>query len=70
MWGPFDKQAEMYVDARPTYSAHWYSMLASRTPRHSLARDVGAGNRQAALSVSPLSLSFLHARLEPFYCLS
>ncbi|XP_030439462.2 uncharacterized protein LOC115661298 [Syzygium oleosum] len=52
MAGLFDKQAEIYLDARPTYPAHWYSMLASRTPLHSLAWDVGTGNGQAALGVA------------------
>ncbi|GKF05507.1 hypothetical protein Tco_0036175 [Tanacetum coccineum] len=31
MTGLFDKQAEEYLDARPTYPAEWDSMLADRT---------------------------------------
>ncbi|KAL8242268.1 hypothetical protein R6Q59_012570 [Mikania micrantha] len=52
MAGLFDKQAEAYLDARPTYPADWYSMLADRTSSHSLAWDVGTGNGQAAIGVA------------------
>ena len=53
MAGRFDKQAGFYADARPTYPTEWYSMLAALTPHHSLAWDVGTGNGQAAIGVSP-----------------
>ena len=56
MAGLFDKQAEDYLDGRPDYPPHWYSMLAALTPHHSLAWDVGTGNGQAALGVSPFSI--------------
>ncbi|CAL5365832.1 unnamed protein product [Camellia sinensis] len=49
MAGLFDKQAELYLDARPNYPRQWYSLLADRTSLHSLAWDVGTGNGQAAL---------------------
>ncbi|KAJ6419341.1 hypothetical protein OIU84_029449, partial [Salix udensis] len=49
MAGLFDKQADLYLDGRPTYPARWYSMLADHTLHHSLAWDVGTGNGQAAL---------------------
>ncbi|KAK4393718.1 putative methyltransferase DDB [Sesamum angolense] len=52
MAGLFEKQAEMYLDARPTYPAEWYKMLAELTAHHSLAWDVGTGNGQAALGVA------------------
>ncbi|KAB1210525.1 hypothetical protein CJ030_MR6G010821 [Morella rubra] len=52
MAGLFDKQAEIYVDARPTYPSDWFSKLAALTPQHSLAWDVGTGNGQAALGVA------------------
>lgn len=52
MAGLFDKQADAYLDARPTYPADWYSMLADRTSSHSLAWDVGTGNGQAAIGVA------------------
>lgn len=52
MAGLFDKQADAYLDARPTYPADWYSMLADRTSSHSLAWDIGTGNGQAAIGVS------------------
>ncbi|KAJ0748554.1 hypothetical protein HanRHA438_Chr05g0244721 [Helianthus annuus] len=44
MAGLFDKQAEAYLDARPTYPGDWYSMLAHQTSSLSLAWDVGTGN--------------------------
>ena len=52
MAGKFDKQADFYVNGRPTYLTEWYSMLAALTPHHSLAWDVGTGNGQAAIGVS------------------
>ncbi|XP_021824703.1 putative methyltransferase DDB_G0268948 [Prunus avium] len=52
MAGLFDKQADVYLDARPTYPKEWYSKLAVLTPHHTLAWDVGTGNGQAALSVA------------------
>ncbi|KAI3435467.1 uncharacterized protein J3R85_006076 [Psidium guajava] len=52
MAGLFDKQAETYLQGRPTYPSEWYSMLAARTSHHSLAWDVGTGNGQAALGVA------------------
>ncbi|KAJ6677892.1 hypothetical protein OIU85_008470 [Salix viminalis] len=52
MAGLFDKQADLYLDGRPTYPARWYSMLADHTLHHSLAWDVGTGNGQAALGVA------------------
>ncbi|XP_057492324.1 uncharacterized protein LOC130777902 [Actinidia eriantha] len=52
MAGLFDKQAEIYLDARPNYPKEWYSMLADQTDHHSLAWDVGTGNGQAALGVA------------------
>lgn len=52
MAGLFDKQAEIYQDARPTYPKEWYLMLADHTPLHSIAWDVGTGNGQAAVGVA------------------
>lgn len=52
MAGLFDKQAEIYQDARPTYPKKWYLMLADHTPLHSIAWDVGTGNGQAAVGVA------------------
>ncbi|ONI12385.1 hypothetical protein PRUPE_4G160700 [Prunus persica] len=52
MAGLFDKQAEVYLDGRPTYPKEWYSKLAALTPHHTLAWDVGTGNGQAAISVA------------------
>ncbi|XP_047326196.1 putative methyltransferase DDB_G0268948 [Impatiens glandulifera] len=52
MAGLFDKQAEIYADARPTYPKEWYSMLAGLTSSHTLAWDVATGNGQAAIGVA------------------
>lgn len=52
MAGLFDKQAEIYLEARPTYPAEWYKMLAELTPHHRLAWDVATGNGQAAFGVA------------------
>ncbi|KAK9735524.1 hypothetical protein RND81_04G210300 [Saponaria officinalis] len=52
MAGLFDKQADLYVEARPDYPNEWYSWFADRTPNHSLAWDVGTGNGQAAVAVA------------------
>ncbi|KAK4747203.1 hypothetical protein SAY87_026240 [Trapa incisa] len=52
MAGLFDKQAEIYLDARPNYPKEWFTLLSDRTSYHSLAWDVGTGNGQAAVSVA------------------
>ncbi|MBA0831469.1 hypothetical protein Goarm_015935 [Gossypium armourianum] len=52
MAGLFDQQADLYLDARPTYPFQWYSMLAACTLHRSLAWDVGTGNGQAAIGVA------------------
>ncbi|KAK9111504.1 hypothetical protein Scep_019023 [Stephania cephalantha] len=38
--GLFDKQAEVYLSARPKYPSEWFSLLSNLTPHHSLAWDV------------------------------
>ncbi|XP_039154687.1 putative methyltransferase DDB_G0268948 [Eucalyptus grandis] len=52
MAGLFDKQAEIYADARPTYPRECYQKLAALTPGQALAWDLGTGNGQAALGVA------------------
>ncbi|XP_048335700.2 uncharacterized protein LOC125423904 [Ziziphus jujuba] len=52
MAGLFEKQAEDYLNARPTYPKEWYSKLAALTHHRNLAWDVGTGNGQAALGVA------------------
>lgn len=59
MAGLFDKQADLYLEGRPNYPKEWFSWLADRTSRHSLAWDVGTGNGQAAISVIFLSLLYV-----------
>lgn len=46
-----DYEADIYLDARPTYPADWYSKLAALSPHHHLAWDAGTGNGQAATGV-------------------
>jgi hypothetical protein len=48
----FIKQAEKYVEGRPNYPPELFEFIASKTPSHDLAWDVGTGNGQAAQSVS------------------
>ncbi|VVB12673.1 unnamed protein product [Arabis nemorensis] len=52
MAGLFDKQADLYLDARPNYPAEWFSKLANLTDHHALAWDAATGNGQAALAVA------------------
>ncbi|WZZ18082.1 hypothetical protein YC2023_111171 [Brassica napus] len=47
-----EKQANEYLNARPTYPTIWYKVLAGRTSNHKVAWDVGTGNGQAALGVA------------------
>lgn len=54
MAGLFDKQAEAYLHARPTYPTEWCSMLANQTSSHFRAWDVATGNGQATIGVSLL----------------
>lgn len=54
MAGLFDKQADLYLDARPNYPSEWFSKLAGLTDHHVLAWDAATGNGQAALAVSTL----------------
>ena len=55
----FIKQAEQYAEGRPSYPQELFDFIASKTPSHDLAWDVGAGSGQAARSVSFFSLSML-----------
>ncbi|CAL9202492.1 unnamed protein product [Musa hybrid cultivar] len=58
----FCKQAQNYVETRPSYPEDLFRFIASKTPQHDLAWDVGTGSGQAAVSVSSLSLSLSFAR--------
>jgi len=51
----FLKQAKQYADARPSYPPQLFQFIASKTPSHYLAWDVGTGSGQAAKSVNLLS---------------
>lgn len=48
----FCKQADLYAETRPTYPAELFQFIASKTPNHDLAWDVGTGNGQAAVPLA------------------
>lgn len=48
----FSKQANDYARYRPFYPAALHEYLASLTPEHDRAWDVGAGNGQAAIGLA------------------
>ncbi|XP_075491460.1 uncharacterized protein LOC142529727 [Primulina tabacum] len=48
----FINQAKHYVQGRPTYPRELFSFIASTTPCHHLAWDVGTGSGQAAVSLA------------------
>lgn len=50
----FHVQADKYAEARPTYPPELFEFIASKTPQHLLAWDVGTGNGQAAVPLSKL----------------
>ncbi|KFK25364.1 hypothetical protein AALP_AA8G103700 [Arabis alpina] len=52
MAGLFDKQADLYLDARPNYPSEWFSKLANLTDHNHSAWDAATGNGQAALAVA------------------
>lgn len=47
-----DYEADIYLDARPTYPAEWYSKIAALSHHHHLAWDAGTGNGQAATAIA------------------
>ncbi|KAK1422025.1 hypothetical protein QVD17_24866 [Tagetes erecta] len=47
----FVKQAKQYSEARPRYPPEMFDFIASKTPCHDVAWDVGTGNGQAATSL-------------------
>ncbi|KAH6819348.1 S-adenosyl-L-methionine-dependent methyltransferases superfamily protein [Perilla frutescens var. frutescens] len=50
----FVKQAKQYAEARPTYPQELFNFIASHTPSHHLAWDVGTGTGQAALPLAAI----------------
>uniref|UniRef100_A0A1D1YPE3 Putative methyltransferase DDB_G0268948 n=1 Tax=Anthurium amnicola TaxID=1678845 RepID=A0A1D1YPE3_9ARAE len=52
MASPFDKQADFYASARPSYPSEWFDMLSSLTPHHAVAWDAGTGTGQAAIALA------------------
>ncbi|KAL9273641.1 hypothetical protein AKJ16_DCAP20850 [Drosera capensis] len=51
MEGLFDKQADLYVDARPDYPKQWYKWLADRTNVHSLAWETARPLSRGAFGI-------------------
>ncbi|KAE9599770.1 putative S-adenosyl-L-methionine-dependent methyltransferase [Lupinus albus] len=50
----FVKQAKQYADTRPSYPPQLFHFIASKTPSHHLAWDVGTGSGQAAKSIAAI----------------
>ncbi|KAK7290787.1 hypothetical protein RIF29_05479 [Crotalaria pallida] len=50
----FVKQAQQYAVARPSYPPQLFQFIASKTPSHNLAWDVGTGSGQAAKSIAAI----------------
>ncbi|KAF8398271.1 hypothetical protein HHK36_017198 [Tetracentron sinense] len=48
----FNKQAKQYTESRPSYPFDLFQFIASKTPVHDLAWDVGTGSGQAAQSIA------------------
>ncbi|CAK9184024.1 unnamed protein product [Ilex paraguariensis] len=46
------KQGKQYSGSRPSYPEELFQFIASKTPTHDLAWDVGTGNGQAAKSLA------------------
>ncbi len=47
----FSGHANIYHEARPTYSAELFDWLAKQTPARDLAWDAGGGNGQASIAL-------------------
>ncbi|KAK9116439.1 hypothetical protein Sjap_015386 [Stephania japonica] len=50
----FNKQAKLYWQTRPSYPPQLFDFIASKTPNHDLAWDVGTGSGQAAIALSKI----------------
>ncbi|OVA11600.1 Methyltransferase type 11 [Macleaya cordata] len=50
----FNKQAKEYSQTRPSYPPELFRFIASKTPNHDLAWDVGTGSGQAAVSLAEI----------------
>ncbi|GAV81496.1 Methyltransf_11 domain-containing protein [Cephalotus follicularis] len=50
----FIKQAKQYAKGRPSYPQELFQFIASKTPIHDLAWDVGTGSGQAAQSLAKI----------------
>ncbi|XP_072974693.1 uncharacterized protein [Typha angustifolia] len=50
----FCKQADKYAATRPSYPPELFQYIASKTPNHDLAWDVGTGSGQAAVSLAKM----------------
>ncbi|KAL6987252.1 hypothetical protein U1Q18_013003 [Sarracenia purpurea var. burkii] len=50
----FQKQGNLYWKSRPNYPEELFQFIASKTPSHNLAWDVGTGSGQAAASLAEI----------------
>nr|GME10913.1 putative methyltransferase DDB_G0268948 [Ipomoea batatas] len=55
----FVKQAKQYSEGRPSYPQELFHFIASKTPSHDLAWDVGTGSGQAAKSLAAIYKSMV-----------
>ncbi|XWS65349.1 hypothetical protein CRYUN_Cryun05aG0105100 [Craigia yunnanensis] len=61
----FIKQAKQYAKGRPSYPPELYQFIASKTPEHDLAWDVGTGSGQAARSLAEIYKSVIATDTSP-----
>ncbi|XP_048138001.1 putative methyltransferase DDB_G0268948 [Rhodamnia argentea] len=61
----FGKQAQRYVDGRPSYPPQLFQFIASKTPSHDLAWDVGTGSGQAARSLAEIYKNVVATDVSP-----
>ncbi|KAF8007003.1 hypothetical protein BT93_K1107 [Corymbia citriodora subsp. variegata] len=61
----FGKQARRYADGRPSYPPQLFQFIASKTPRHDLAWDVGTGSGQAARSLAAIYKNVVATDVSP-----
>ncbi|KAG8367839.1 hypothetical protein BUALT_Bualt16G0114400 [Buddleja alternifolia] len=62
----FDRyQAEQYSVGRPSYPQELFNFIASKTPSHDLAWDVGTGTGQAAQSLANIYKNVIATDISP-----
>jgi SAM-dependent methyltransferase len=61
----FSRNADVYVESRPTYPDEMFAYLASIVPGHNLSWDCATGNGQAALGLTPYFHSIVATDASP-----